>query len=65
MAMKSNRGHFAAAAMRLAKRRSGKLQTGAKDGMRGGGEIGGSKVPAKSGKMNTTKGQKALNPEQQ
>lgn len=63
--MKSGKGHFAGIAQRLAKKRSGFLQTGAKNGLKGAGNVGGSSVPAKSGKMNTTKGQKALNPEQQ
>lgn len=63
--MKSGKGHFAGIAQRLAKKRSGFLQTGAKNGLKGAGNIGGSTKPAKSGKVKTTPGQKALNPNQQ
>lgn len=63
---KTGKGHFAGAAQRLAKLRSGVLQHGVpKHSPTGASPIGGSRRPPNSGKMNTSKAQKALNPEQQ
>ena len=64
--MKTGKGHFAAAAQKLAKLRSGTLQHGVpKHDMTGAGEIKGSRVPANSKKMMASEGQTALNPKQQ
>ena len=66
--MKSGKGHFAAAAQRIAKMRSGKLQHGVpKHAPLGARPIGGSgftKKP-KFGVAQASEGQTALNPEQQ
>lgn len=63
---KTGKGHFANAAQRLAKLRSGALQHGVpKHAPMGALNIGTSKKPGKSGKMNTTPGQFGLNSEQQ
>lgn len=64
--MKSGKGHFASSAQRLAKLRSGYLQHGVpRHAPLGGLEIGGTKKPAKSGKMKTSPAQFGLNPKQQ
>lgn len=64
--MKTGKGHFASSAQRLAKLRSGFLQHGVpKHSPTGASEIGGSKKPAKSGKVKTSPGQFGLNPKQQ
>lgn len=64
--MKSGKGHFAAAAQRIAKKRSGTLQHGVpKHAPTGASNIAGSKVPPKSKKVHSTEGQTALNPMQQ
>jgi hypothetical protein len=62
----TGKGHFAAMAQRIAKLRKGHLQHGVpKHAPTGAMNIGGSKRPANSDKVMPTKGQKALNPEQQ
>ena len=64
--MKTGKGHFAAAAQRIAKKRSGNLQTGlVKHAPVGASDIKGSKVPPKSKKVGVSSAQMALNPEQQ
>ena len=67
MAMKSNKGHFAAAMQKLAKLRSGKLQHGVpKHAPLGGKAPMGSKVSGGPGlTVQSTEGQTALNPKQQ
>lgn len=67
-ASKTGKGHFAAAAGKVAKMRSGILQHGVpKHAPTGAGPIGGSKRPGStSGKtFNATEAQTALNPKQQ
>ena len=65
-ATKTGKGHFAAAAQRIAKLRSGHLQHGVpKHAPVGAKPIGGSKTPANSKKVHASEGQTALNPEQQ
>lgn len=65
---KSGKGHFAAAAQRLAKLRNtgSDLQHGVpKNANHGAGAIGGSKRPGDSKKIMATEAQTALNPKQQ
>lgn len=63
-ATKTGKGHFAAAAQKVAKLRSGNLQHGVpKHAPLGSSTIGGSKVPPKSKKIQAPKDN--LNPEQQ
>lgn len=65
-ATKSGKGHFAAAAQKIAKKRSGHLQHGVpKHAPTGASNIGGSKVPANSKKVHASEAQTALNPQQQ
>lgn len=66
--IKSAKGHFAAAAQKVAKLRNsgGDLQHGVpKHAPVGAKGIGGTKVPGKSKKVQATEAQTALNPEQQ
>ena len=66
VATETGKGHFAAAAQKVAKLRSGLLQHGVpKHAPVGAGAIGGSKRPANSKRVHASEGQTALNPEQQ
>lgn len=63
---KTGKGHFAATAQAIAKKRSGTLQHGVpKHAPTGASSIGGSKIPANSTKVQPTFGQFGLNEEQQ
>lgn len=67
--MKTGKGHFAAAAQRIAKKRSGLLQTGIPKHLPTGtnGSVGNSKVVAKGKGLSVqaSEAQSALNPKQQ